>query len=227
MEIVYIVSVETVSELKRRIAQLEVEESKDAWQEWYDKGVVFLNSIVGRVFAYWGGSSLVIFKVLSYKTQQVWTQRASGYFEIKTEGYFNIYSAKHIYGAGLQIPYTSNTPYGCFEVDVPKFTARNKKAMSQIDYKGMSLSNSCCVQTHKVTKIGRYITDDKGKIDSNHYAVCTPKPKKSVKDEFCSQVYEVPLEMYNEALEMANELVGKTNDYWNKYEKVLKEAKRI
>lgn len=217
---------ETVQELKNKIALLERQENEGAWKEWFDKGKCFLEGLVGRCFMHNSTDSAQIFKVLRIKVQGVWTAKTQGYFELETEGYFTVNSAKYNFTNRFVIP-PKDGPYGTFTLCNPKFTIRNKKVLSQLNYMGQSLHDNCSVDTSRVAKLGRYGLKN-GVEDYGTYAVCQPKPVKSVREEFFGLlVYEIPVEMYDDALLIANEIAQKTNEYWKKYENAMKGAKRL
>lgn len=218
---------ETIQELKNKIVLLERQDSENAWKEWYDKGKMFLEGLVGRCFIYSTSGFIQVFKVVGIKSQGVWTSRTPGYFEMKTEGYFTIHSAKYDFSERFSIPYPEKSPYGTFGVERPKFSVKDKRTLSQLHYKGQSLNETCCVTTSRVAKLGRYVEKD-GEIKYSEYAVCKPKPEKSVKDEFFGMgVYEVDPKLYNDALDIANKIASMTDEFWNKHEGTLKDAKRV
>jgi len=215
-----------LKQLEQRIARLKLEENIKLWDEWYKEGKSFLEKLVGKCFITQShNDQFYMYKVLDVKEQKVWGIRHNyGYFELKTEGHFNIRNAKHIYGAGKDMNYGGSGPYGTFTMIDKKGKTKN---VSDIVYHPQSITETCNLDTSRHATYGRYCIDAKGDIDYDKYAISLEKPQQSVPNEFNSMfTKEVPENIYNEFKHYIDEQAKQALFLWEKYEKDINNLKR-
>lgn len=206
-----------VQELERELAKAKLQQATDNWGNWHKEGVLFLDRIVGKCFVnLYNEYSCTAFKILSYKS--IGTSRS--YFEIKTDGHFQIYPAA--YGRRLAIPPTEGT-YNSFSVIDKKKNATN---YSQLQYDPRNLSETCCLNTARVTKLGYYELDGKERYKSANYS--KEGPTTSVQQEFFSQpVYEIEDSVYRDFVNTASSIARLTMDLWERHQPKLKVLKKF
>ena len=223
-----------IQELETEIKQLKRKESIEAWAKWHEEGKKFLDSLIGKCFVrYSTVDTIFLFKVKSYKVQGVWgVNHHPGYFEIQTEGHFVINNTKWSPKIEFHSEGSENfAPFGTFSlISKNKYNKKNFQFdISALKYIEQGLEESCCVETSRVTKIGRYGVDKKtGKESYGVWECCGEKPTQSVASEFIGLfTYTIDEDFYNEAKSIADKLKIDTINLWKKFEKVFDDTKRI
>lgn len=211
-----------IQDLENKKRLLLLEQSKQAWKIWHEEGIKFLESIKGRCFTTKNNDSFQLFKVIDYKKGNfLGNSEYKGFYEVITEGYFIVRSAS--YSQKFEIPYTPETPFGCFALKVNK-KSKEIQATSQLNYINQSLNEACLIDISKVTKI-QYRGDD---YEDDSWAF-EDTPTKSVKSWLKDywNWYEVSQEFYNDCIKLANYIAVETDNLWSKYSKELENAQII
>jgi len=205
-----------IKELEDEKRKLLVENSKIKWKEWHEEGVKFLESIKGKCFITKSNNSFQIFKVIDYKKGNfLGNSEYKGFYEVTTEGYFTVRSASHSHK--FEIPYTPETPFGCFALKVNK-KSKKIQSTSQLSYSQQSLNEACLIDISKVTKI--QYRGDEYEDDGWAFEDIPTKSVKSWLKEYWNW-YEVSQEFYNDCIKLANYIAIETNKLWDKYQKEL------
>ena len=210
----------TVAELKQKLFEAERAESKEAWETWHKEGREFLDSIVGKcLMARYTNDCLVIFKVVSYRNQPVSGCSHPGYFELTTEGYFDVrlgsYRRPTIDVNGEQ--------YGQFSF-VLEESKKKKVHVPKLSMSAQSLAGAVSTSLIRIATYGKY----KGAKADDSWACCAVKPEQSVRTEFGAiHMYMIDNAIYEEAKRIVDDVAERTLEFWTSHKEELEKLPRL
>lgn len=202
-----------VQKLEQELIKAKNKELFEIWNKYLNELEEFAKFLVGKTILKWSSDySYYIFKVVGYSKEHYYGQEHSPYrwINIKTSGHLNIYKG----GCDNPIDFTFiNVDKLRKSKYLPEYNHPEQIIITNV---GLGITTGDIINTVELGKKQLDTDGWKNKPDFNE-----------VYNYFLSFAYIVPNELFENGLKMKLDYVKANINFWNKYESVVKEAKKL